>query len=158
MPVISCVFTPSSCVLRHGACHEPEQLRDILRQTLSSRKRSKLFRQILQKHCGPAVKELGLTSLEALLGPQDVDDAVRWTAYDPRRCDGCSVPVCAFKMLPCVSSKRPCHIRHGRFDGTHGSVLNVHTALISVQEHTTHNNTHSPTTTRHTHITHCRCH
>ena len=30
-----------------------------------------------------------------------------------------NAPVSAIK-------KRPCHIRHGRFDGTHGSVLKVH--------------------------------
>ena len=34
--------------------------------------------------------------------------------------------VCTFKTLPCLPSKRPCHIRHGRFDGKHGSVLKVH--------------------------------
>ena len=42
-----------------------------------------------------------------------------------------SVPVCTFKTLPCVPSKRPCHIRHGRFDGTHGSVLKVHPGAFS---------------------------
>ena len=34
-----------------------------------------------------------------------------------------NVPGCAFKALPCVPSKRPCHTSHGRFDGTHGSVM-----------------------------------
>ena len=38
-----------------------------------------------------------------------------------------NAPVCTFKTLPCVLSKRPCHIGHGRFESTHGSVLNVHT-------------------------------
>ena len=32
--------------------------------------------------------------------------------------------------LPCVPSKRPCHTRHRRFDGTHGSVLDVHTGAF----------------------------
>ena len=31
-----------------------------------------------------------------------------------------NVPVCTFKMLPCALSKRPCHIRHDRFNGAHG--------------------------------------
>ena len=70
------------------------------------------------------------------------------------------------ETLPCVPSKRPCHTRHGRFDDTHGSVLNVHTALFSVQERnahthstsryntTTHNNTQQHTTTeQHPHNT-----
>ena len=35
--------------------------------------------------------------------------------------------VCTFKTLPCVPSKRPCHFRHKRVDGTHASVLNAHT-------------------------------
>ena len=35
--------------------------------------------------------------------------------------------VCTFKTLPCKLSKRPCLTRHGRFEGTRGSVLNVHT-------------------------------
>ena len=35
--------------------------------------------------------------------------------------------VCRFKTPPCVPAKRPCHIRHGRFGGTHGDVLNLHT-------------------------------
>ena len=37
-----------------------------------------------------------------------------------------NAPVCTFETLPCLPSKRPCHVRHGRFDGTHGSVLKVH--------------------------------
>ena len=45
---------------------------------------------------------------------------------------GCGC-VCEFrsflhiKTLPCVLSKRPCHKRQGRFESTHGSVLNEHT-------------------------------
>ena len=35
--------------------------------------------------------------------------------------------VCRFKTSPCVPPKRPCHIQHGRFGGTHGGVLNLHT-------------------------------
>ena len=35
--------------------------------------------------------------------------------------------MCTFKTLSCVPSKRTCHIRHERFDGTHGSVSRVHT-------------------------------
>ena len=35
-----------------------------------------------------------------------------------------SAPVCTFKTLPCVPSKRPCYIRHGHFESTEGSVLN----------------------------------
>ena len=45
-----------------------------------------------------------------------------------------NAPVCTLKTLPFVLSKRPCHLRHDRFDSarrrfesTHGSVLNVHT-------------------------------
>ena len=30
----------------------------------------------------------------------------------------------------CVPSKRPCHTRHGRFNGTHGSVWKVHTGAF----------------------------
>ena len=38
-----------------------------------------------------------------------------------------NAPVCTFKTLPCVRSRRPCHMGHGRLEGTYGSVLNVHT-------------------------------
>ena len=31
------------------------------------------------------------------------------------------------ETLPCVFSKRPCHMRHGHFESTHGSVLKEHT-------------------------------
>ena len=36
--------------------------------------------------------------------------------------------VCTFNTLPCLTSV--CHVTHGRFDGTHGSVLNVHTGTF----------------------------
>ena len=39
--------------------------------------------------------------------------------------------VCIFKTLPCVPLKRPFHMRHGRFDGTHGSVLKVPHECVS---------------------------
>ena len=47
-------------------------------------------------------------------------------------------PVCAFKTLPCVHSKRPCvywqyvpmYKTCGRGTGTHGEVLNVHTGTF----------------------------
>ena len=35
-----------------------------------------------------------------------------------------------FQNSSVCTVKTRCHIRHGRFDGTHGSVLNVHTALF----------------------------
>ena len=37
-----------------------------------------------------------------------------------------NAPVCTFNTFPCVLSKRPCQIGHGRFERTHG-ILNVHT-------------------------------
>ena len=60
------------------------------------------------------------------------------------------------ETLPCVLSKRPCLVRHGRFDGTHGSVLkvihgsvlNAHTALFSVQERNAHTQHDTTTATR----------
>ena len=46
--------------------------------------------------------------------------------------------MCRFKTFPCVPAKRPCHIRHGRFGGTHGEDLNLHTeALLNPHTHTT---------------------
>ena len=33
--------------------------------------------------------------------------------------------VCTSKTLPCVLSKRPCNVGHGRFEGSHGSVSKV---------------------------------
>ena len=40
-----------------------------------------------------------------------------------------NAPLCTFKSLPCVPSKRPCYIKHRRFESTHGNVLNVHTGV-----------------------------
>ena len=34
------------------------------------------------------------------------------------------------ETLPCVLSKRPCHIGYGCFESTHGGVLNVHTGAF----------------------------
>ena len=38
-----------------------------------------------------------------------------------------NAPVCTFKTLLCVLSKRPCHMGRGRFECTHEKFLNVHT-------------------------------
>ena len=58
-------------------------------------------------------------------------DRERETARDAPVCTFKNAPVYAFRTLPCVPSTRLCHI-------THGSVLNVHTALFSVQERNAH--------------------
>ena len=79
------------------------------------------------------------------------------------------VPVCAFKMSPCVPATCPhvlymwacCRYTRERFERTHGDVLNAHTEVFSVphhnKHHTTHNHTHHTThttnTTRTQHIT-----
>ena len=63
-------------------------------------------------------------------------------------------PVCRLKTPPCVHSKRPrvirqhahmlksmracCRITQGRFECTHGDVLNLHTGVFSVPHHTAH--------------------
>ena len=46
------------------------------------------------------------------------------------------------KTSPCVPVKRPCLMWHGRFAGTHGGVLNVHTEVFSEPRHTPHNTQH----------------
>ena len=67
------------------------------------------------------------------------------------------VPVCAFKMSPCVPATCPhvffmwacCPYTRGHFERTHGDVLNAHTGVFSVPHHnkhrTTHNHTHHTT-------------
>ena len=89
-------------------------------------------------------------------------------------------PVCAFNTSPCVRSKRPrvhrhhahmfqhmcawCRHTRGRFECTHGDVLNARTEVFSVphhnKHHTTHNHTHQhahtnthTTRTQHAHNT-----
>ena len=77
---------------------------------------------------------------------------------------------CTFKTPPvCAVNTAVCHMTHSRFDGTHGGVLNVHTAFFlkknertrkrsNTHRHTqqdtaqnNHNNTRNPTTTQTTH-------
>ena len=66
--------------------------------------------------------------------------------------------VCRFKTPPSVPAKRPCHIRHWRFAGTRGGVLNQHTHTHTDQTHTrtrterTHTQGHN--TPKHTERTH----
>ena len=56
----------------------------------------------------------------------------------------------SFKTLPCVPSKRPCHIGHGRFEGTHGSFSTVHTeGYFSARQQETHTATTTTTRTPH---------
>ena len=66
--------------------------------------------------------------------------------------------VCAFKTSPCVPATCPheknmwacCRYTRGRFERTHGDVLNAHTEVFSVTHHN-HTPTHTPTHThRHT--------
>ena len=40
-----------------------------------------------------------------------------------------NAPVCTFKTLPCVLSKRPCHIGHGRFEGSRSLSLPLFSCL-----------------------------
>ena len=51
-------------------------------------------------------------------------------------CGTLKTSVCGFKTVSCVPAKRPCHIRHGRFAGTHGGVLNLHTEAFWIYAHT----------------------
>ena len=51
--------------------------------------------------------------------------------------------VCRFKAPPCVPAKRPCHTRHGRFGGTHGDVLNLHTEAFWIYTRTHNMNTNT---------------
>ena len=51
---------------------------------------------------------------------------VRWCVW----CGTLKTTVCRFRTppcAPCAPAKRPCRIRHGRFGGTHGDVVNLHT-------------------------------
>ena len=50
---------------------------------------------------------------------------VVWHAENPRVCIQ-HVPVCAFKMSPCVPATCP-HFFRGHVAGTHGDILNAHT-------------------------------
>ena len=70
-----------------------------------------------------------------------------WCAW----CGTLETSVCRFKTPPCVPAKRACHIRHGRFDDTHGYVLNLHKeAFLNRHTHTrTNTPTHTHTRTRH---------
>ena len=54
-------------------------------------------------------------------------------------CGPLKTSVRRFTMPPCVTAKRPCHTRHGRFESTHGDVLNLHT----------HQHTRTPPTVEH---------
>ena len=71
-------------------------------------------------------------------------------------CGTLKTSVCRIKTPPCVPAKRPCHIRHGRFGGTHGDVLNLYTEAFWIYTRT-HTNTHKqPTHRQHTQEFHRR--
>ena len=74
------------------------------------------------------------------------------------------VPVCAFKMSPCVPATCPhenfmwacCRYTRGHFERTHGDVLNAHTGFSAC--HTTTNTTPHTDTHRHTQHAHTNTH
>ena len=52
-------------------------------------------------------------------------------------CGTLKTSVCGFKTVSCVPAKRPCHIRHGRFAGTHGRRFeSAHGGVLNLRTHT----------------------